>query len=129
MTTEKYDFNEDFAIRQNFEDLALAVLGNGVKSEGVKYLLSRDGRFWTEVLEATPFTLKRLSKYFRSEAPKNDQVVYRLQRPKACPNCDSKNISIGFEEDYQMRDSFWKCECGWEDARSTVYRHRQRMAA
>lgn len=129
MSTRKSDLNYENLNGLNFEELALTVLGHGVKAEGANYLLSRDGRMWSELLGVTDFSLKQLSEYFIYGSYGEDEMNYRIQRPKICPTCMSQKISLEFEEDDEIRDSYWKCQCGWEDARSTVYLQSQREAA
>lgn len=133
MTNVKDGFNRNMLNRLNFKGLALSVLGEGVKAEGVNYLRSHDGRLWSDLLEASGLTFEMLSEYFTSERFskrfEDDEVVYRLQRPKMCPNCRSTKISLEFEEDHEMSDSYWKCQCGWEDARATLYLKSQIKAA
>ena len=127
-------FEKQEGILENWGNLALEVLGDGVKAEGLNYLRSEDGRFWTTFLDLTPFDEQQVIGHLNSKAndKTNENVLYRLTQPEACPNCDSNDISIEFDmddSDYEMSHSYWVCRCGWEDARASVYLHRDQIAA
>jgi hypothetical protein len=112
----------------NYEQLVYEVIRGSIKSEGTSYLLTKSGQCWINSLGIEPSELYKLIRRkmkgsFHTESRRlsnfGKPCVYKSDKPKNCEKCGSSALKPSSEEYGGIIDTFWVCDCGWEDAEST----------
>ena len=102
-------------LEDNYTNLSTEVIKEAVKEEGSNYLTAEGGLFWLELLGIDSNILPNLK-----DTSMDDQwESVKINVPKACGNCGSASLEYVTEDYEGMRDTFWACSCGWEDAGAT----------
>ena len=128
MTSVTAMVGKNEGLEENYRKLALEVMRGAIKSDGAGYLLTEGGQLWADHLGLEPSKLfnlisRKMSGFARTKSYRLSEFsrpyVYKSDRPKNCGKCGSKDLKHSSEEYEGIRDTFWVCDCGWEDAEST----------